>query len=506
MVFALFILANAIVLGVEIEISLQSGGESGPVLFWIQVCFYLVFVVELVLRICADGAGFFSIYNLSGLFDFFIVTSTTAEYAMLLLWSNSSAFSAISVMRVFRLLRIGRIVRILHICPELYLLTSSLASSVQTVFWVFCLLIIVMYICALACTAQLGQEASLRDYFGSIDRSCFTHFMILTLEGYPAVAKAAGETSSIWYVYIVAFILFSSVVLINLVTGIVVECVCDKSREIELDCHELLVDAKRFHRVFGDCCIGAGVPTDEDIGLDQFRRLYRSQAVRAVLYALDISLDVEDFELFEIIDEDNVGSVTFDELIDALLRLQGSKDFVHSIFVQGALVRESKRLEDRLGVVEESLGKYSTTLREALKRRASGTLANLREKARPADGCGSEAAGSSPKDPPVHLRELLLQLEHRGTQAANTLAKIGYELHACRSRTRPLETQLRRRHAESQTEPPRRCEPETWNNDRDMVAKPLTILLPTVHPALMQSEGSVTPTFMGQGVLPSFQA
>merc|ERR1719230_466717 len=112
-------------------------------------------------------------------------------------------------MRVFRLLRIARIARLLHVCPELLLLVNGLAASLQAVFWVCLLLVVVIYVCSLFTAMQLGTDMSnetLRYYFGSVQSSFFSHFMLLTLEGYPDIARAAGEPVSsnwYWYLYIV---------------------------------------------------------------------------------------------------------------------------------------------------------------------------------------------------------------------------------------------------------------------------------------------------------------
>eukprot|EP00929_Paragymnodinium_shiwhaense_P060538 TRINITY_DN30221_c0_g1_i1.p1 TRINITY_DN30221_c0_g1~~TRINITY_DN30221_c0_g1_i1.p1 ORF type:complete len:778 (+),score=137.60 TRINITY_DN30221_c0_g1_i1:121-2454(+) len=380
-IFGSLILINAIVLGFDVEASLQGEGESS-FLFWLQLGFVIIFIGELALRIIADGAKF--LYNAAGIFDAVIVLSSVSEYVLLALGSDSggdSPLSAVSVMRIFRLLRIARIVRVLQIFPELTLLIHGLAASAQAVFWVFCLLIVFMYMGALICASELGhtKNEELNAFFGTVGASFYTHFMIVTLEGYPEVARVAGAVSPLWYVYIVCFILFSSMVLMNLVTGIVCESVVANAKDEEVASHVYEAESAKFREVLQEIVTSLGYSSEQDINFTEFRAIFRHPDVREALNTVDICLEIDEQDLFEIIDEDGSGSVSFYELFCGFLRLRGSKDMLHSLLVQCDLSRHGQVIRKEMHEVEGNIGSYATSLVERLEGKMKQRINELGE-------------------------------------------------------------------------------------------------------------------------------
>jgi len=423
--FGVLILLNAIVLGIDIEISLQNSGDSGPVLLWIQVTFLVIFVVELLLRLLAAGPRNF-LCSLAGIFDCAIILASVFEYVMMLIPGDSGSdgggaggpLAAVSVMRVFRLLRIARIVRILHIFPELKKLVTGLAASLQAVFWVFCLLCVVMYVGALICAMELGHQEEdsddeLREFFGSISSSFYTHFMIVTLEGYPAIAAAAGAQSPIWYIYIVCFILFSNMVLMNLVTGIVCESVVNNAKDDELASHVFEAESQKFNEVLAELIQDLGFKSDKEITLADFKEIIRSVDVRETLNLMDICLEIDDEDLFQIIDEDGSGSLSFAELFQGLERLRGSKETLHSLLVQCDLVRHSHRVKLQLQESEDNMSAYATSLCEKLGSKLHSNLQELRTAVDQAASVASALPVASPQEELFDLQDEPWAVEQR---------------------------------------------------------------------------------------------
>lgn len=376
-IFAGLILLNAVVLGIDIEVGIRNGGQSHPVLFWIQFGFLVAFVVELILRLAADWRFVMSFY---GLFDALVIVASIAEYALMALLGGTSPRAAVSVMRTFRVLRIARVARVLHVFPELALLISGLAASMRAVFWVFCFLVVIMYIGALVCAMELGQidDPDLRDFFGSVGKSFYTHFMVVTLEGYPAVASAAGQQSAFWYVYIVCFILFTSMVLMNLVTGVVCDSVVNHARDEELASCVYEAESAKFKEVLEELLVSMGHSSEKEISLAEFKELIRSPPIREALNTLDICLEIDEEDLFQIVDEDGSESLSFHEVFSGLLRLRGSKDALHSLLVQCDLCRHSQRVRRELCASEESLGEYAESLIKHLGKKLRGCFEDLR--------------------------------------------------------------------------------------------------------------------------------
>ena len=228
--FGILVSLSAIVLGLEVENDINGQEGFDLVLFILQITFCCLFVFELALRVAADGRHFLT--TPVGVFDAVVVALSVIELvtAVILGGETVSAFSAV---RVFRLLRVLRVLRLVRLCDGLSVLVASFLSSSKALLWVSCLSFLLVYTSALVCTMELGYEV--RQYFGSIGGSIFTHAKIITLEGFPSVVRAMGEVSAFWYIYTVLFITFSNVVFVNLVTGIIVENVSTTTRAEKME-------------------------------------------------------------------------------------------------------------------------------------------------------------------------------------------------------------------------------------------------------------------------------
>lgn len=397
LVFGAVILANAIVLGVDEEVTVRSG-EEPAILTNIQIGFLVIFIVELMLRVCADGCAFFSISNTSGLFDVIIVSVSVFEVVANYIGADSM-MQAVGVMRIFRLLRLARIARILHICPELMRLVQGLAASLKAVAWVAAFSGVLMYVCALVCAMELGTKDNeeLKKYFGSVGLSFYTHFMVMTLENYPGVVRAAGKESWLWFWYFVVYIMFSTVVIMNLVIGIVCESVVshsnDEDADDELANYEL--ELVQLREVMSDLMTANDFDMTKDLDNDSFRRLIQLPESREALNAMDICMEIEDSELFTIMDLDGSGRVSVEELLSSMMRMRGSKEKIHSVIVQSDVIRGSLRIKGLLGDAESKLQDWGGKLCDALRVKMQERIGALKQELAPPDegGASEGAAG-----------------------------------------------------------------------------------------------------------------
>merc|ERR1719253_127656 len=152
-----------------------------------------------------------------------------------------------------------------------------------------------MYVCALVCAMELGTKDNeeLKKYFGSVGLSFYTHFMVMTLENYPGVVRAAGKESWLWFWYFVVYIMFSTVVIMNLVIGIVCESVVshsnDEDADDELANYEL--ELVQLREVMSDLMTANDFDMTKDMDNDSFRRLIQLPETREALNAMDICME-----------------------------------------------------------------------------------------------------------------------------------------------------------------------------------------------------------------------
>lgn len=361
--FGFAIMWYSVVVGVDVEIATK------PILvptwmtwtlFGLQVMFVAIFILELVLRVLGDGWKFCSpCHNLAGAFDTAIILLGTAEFVAKIL--SASFFTVVSVMRVVRLLRLVRIFRVLLVIKELRLLMVGMFSSLSAVFWTFVLLLVLMYNGALVCVVLLSEHESLSIYFGSVPMALFTHFTVVTLEAWPAVSDAVIlADGALWAVYFMLFIMVSSMALMNLVTGVVceklmgspapVEPVANQTGSGNAIAQNLLEETvlrERLTKVMTRC----DADLDSRVDAEEFRFMMVQPDMKSLLESMEITTDVDALQLFDIMDIEHKGSISFDHFNNALMRLRGSRTRLHSLMLQQDLIRGTRAelaLDERL--------------------------------------------------------------------------------------------------------------------------------------------------------------
>jgi voltage-gated sodium channel len=354
LVFGCVIALYGALTGIDVQIQvvpIEISAELELTLFGIQVAFMLVFLVELALRIRADGCKFFLFWrNPAGFFDTLIIVIGTIELSMKFFF-DPGVLSAVGVMRVFRLLRLVRIVRVLLVCKELKLLAVGMFASLSAVFWAFVLLSMLMYLGSLVCVILLGEHDSLKEYFGSVPMGLYTHFVVVTFEAWPDISDAVMEADSgFWALYFMGFIMVSSMALMNLVTGVV----CDKLMggdsaadesigprdQCALAAYEEELDQTReqLRHIFDRCDLDGSFKIDAG----EFEEMLRRPDMKQLLEMMDVTMDLDAGQFFGILDIDDIGNLTFDALHAGLLRLRGSRHRLHSMMLQKDLIKGTK--------------------------------------------------------------------------------------------------------------------------------------------------------------------
>lgn len=197
------ILFNAILLGIEAMPDIAAG--FGPWLGWLEAIVVAVFVVEIGLRWFARGWAFFrSGWNV---FDVAVV--------------GIALVPASGPLAVLRTLRVLRVLRLLSTIKRLRFLVESLLEAIPSIGWIALLLFLVFYVFAVMGTALFG--ASFPDWFGSLDRSLFTLFQVMTLESWSmGIARPVMEVYPWAWIFFVPFILLTAFTVLNLFIGIIV--------------------------------------------------------------------------------------------------------------------------------------------------------------------------------------------------------------------------------------------------------------------------------------------
>ncbi|ABI55677.1 ion transporter [Alkalilimnicola ehrlichii MLHE-1] len=215
------ILVNAITLGLmtspEVTAYLQ------PWLGWVNTFIIAAFVVEISLRIIADGPRF--VRSGWNLFDFSVVAISLVP--------DSGAFS------VLRALRILKVLRLFSMVPRLRRIVEALLRAIPGIAWIALLLLVIFYVFAVMGTKLFAQ--SFPEWFGTLGASMYTLFQVMTLESWSmGIARPVIEAYPWAWIYFVSFILVSSFTVLNLFIGIIIESMQSAHWEAE--------DAKRIEQ------------------------------------------------------------------------------------------------------------------------------------------------------------------------------------------------------------------------------------------------------------------
>lgn len=205
---------NAITLG--LETSPAAMAAAGPALQLIDRCILAVFVAELALRIAAHGLRFFR--DPWGVFDFAVVG--------IALLPATGAFS------VLRTLRVLRVLRLVSTVPRMRRVIEALLSSLPGLGSVAAILALVFYVGGVMATKLFG--ADFPQWFGTLPRSLFSLFQIMTLESWSmGIVRPVMALHPYAWAFFVTFILAATFTMLNLFIAVVVNAMQSRYHEQE---------------------------------------------------------------------------------------------------------------------------------------------------------------------------------------------------------------------------------------------------------------------------------
>ena len=202
------IVVNAAVIGLETSPSAMAA--AGGLLRAIDLIALAIFVTEIVIKLVVYRAAFFrSPWNL---FDFAIVAV--------------SLVPAGEGMSVLRALRILRALRLISAVPRMRIVVQALLQAIPGMGSVVALLCLVFYVTAVLATKLFGSDFDA--WFGTIGRSAYTLFQIMTLESWSmGVVRPVMEVYPYAWIFFIPFILIVTFAVLNLFIAIIVNSMQD---------------------------------------------------------------------------------------------------------------------------------------------------------------------------------------------------------------------------------------------------------------------------------------
>jgi voltage-gated sodium channel len=219
------IVINAVLLGLETSATVMA--HAAGLLHALDLAILAVFVVEIAAKLAGRGWGFFrSGWNV---FDFIVVG--------IALVPSAGPFS------VLRALRILRVLRLLSVVPKMRQVVESLLRAVPGISTIAAILVLIFYVFAVIATNLFGAEFD--EWFGTVGRSMYSLFQIMTLESWSmGIVRPVMKVFPYAWTFFVPFILIATFTMLNLFIAIIVSAMQEQT---EADHREEMAAIEHAH-------------------------------------------------------------------------------------------------------------------------------------------------------------------------------------------------------------------------------------------------------------------
>jgi len=342
-----FLCANVVFMGFELQFSgsitgvelgvsdnaiIPEGWWPGTELFFKagDLVFTALFCVDVALRIAVLKLRFFMVCM--NYIDVVVTLASLVEHVLLGLTPLNPL--------VFRLLRIGKLARALRLVtmsnslPSLELLTKCLQSSMDMLFWSFCLLTCIQCVAGMVVSALCrdfiedpNQDSAVREsvyrYYGTFTRTFLSMFEIL-FANWGTPCRVVVENISEWFS--VFFLLYRCVLgfaVLNVVNAVFVQqTMKTASSDEELAFKQKERDIAMYTRKVKKLFTTMDEEGDGALSLEEFTKLAQSPKLK--FWMSQLELEYHDLlSLFEFLDTGD-GQITPNEFIEGAARLKGN--------------------------------------------------------------------------------------------------------------------------------------------------------------------------------------
>ncbi len=221
------ILVNAVILGLETSPAVMA--SIGRPLLAADQAILAVFVVEIAIRLYVHRLAFWR--DPWSVFDFVVVA--------IALIPASGPFA------VLRALRVLRVLRLLTMVPAMRRVVGALLAALPGLGSIVMVLLILYYVFAVIATNLFA--AAFPEWFGTLGRSLYTLFQIMTLESWSmGIARPVMEQFPHAWAFFIPFILVATFTMLNLFIAIIVNAM-QSYREADQQHMEATLEHTRMH-------------------------------------------------------------------------------------------------------------------------------------------------------------------------------------------------------------------------------------------------------------------
>lgn len=383
------VLLNAIIIGVEADFGCGrfiGVCNDAELLAWflVESFFNVIFLVEMVMRMAADGpVGYFQ--DSWNRLDFVLVWISVIDAWILRVMNSQVDLKMLSVLRLLRVLRLIRMVRLMKAFRELWLVVSSMIEASRAIFWVCILLFSALYCFGILTTILIGQAPphtfdytwssspwDEKDYWGTVPKSMYSLFQIVTIDSWNSVlGRPVVNADPGFFFLFFLFLMLTKFALMNIIVGVLCE-ITQRSQASNVDRMQKLMDEeqKRVMNSLRAIFEAADQDGSGDVDRHEYQSAMKKRHVKEKLRLIGIP-DRDMNKLFDMLDPDNSGTITIDEFLEGCARLKGvakSKDIVKlamEVTVYGSEVRDmAHQTDENNHILDECIERLNEMNRE----------------------------------------------------------------------------------------------------------------------------------------------
>mmetsp|Transcript_8055 Transcript_8055/g.17494 ORF Transcript_8055/g.17494 Transcript_8055/m.17494 type:complete len:479 (+) Transcript_8055:140-1576(+) len=359
--------ANSFALGLELDlVPPEAGMEARTTWFLVGVLFSVCFVVEIIIRGVSGRRRFFEdIWNLA---DCLLVGASVVD----IFFFYPSGGGKVRLFTTLRMLRIARLVRLVRMFPifrQLWLLVGGLVNSLKALLWLCLMFLVVLYVSGILVTTEIGHNDAYgsgpsytgevwpyKEYFGTIWRSMFTLFQLVTLDGWSDnIVRHVLFRQPAMALFFVLFLLGTAFGLVNIIVGIIVENtlaaahVADSRIEKKME----WVRSKAVDRL-AQILDKSDLRRSGEISIEDLRAAYQSYIVQDCFRTIGVTLE-EAEEIFILLDYERRGRVSLQRFANSCRELVGGakrRDIAQVEITVGSLSRHLDSLDGSFASME----------------------------------------------------------------------------------------------------------------------------------------------------------
>jgi len=385
------IVLNICVIAIETD-AIEDDASVEDKIAWIVIdsLFILLFVFEIAVRMWMERRDW--IYSTWNWFDVLIVIMAMVDVWIITTFSGDDQANlyVLSIFRIVRLVRLIRLIKLIRLLHGLYVILMAFWHAMQTMSFLLALMLFGLMIYAIFAVNLIGRNANLRhvringdtvrDRFGTVYKSMYSLFELMTLEGWESVARPIVEELPYMFLFIASFIMIFTFGMLNMIVALVIEKTLHHTRMMS----EHVMQAERMRMADELVRIKNLFSSGQEAGVGKITfsefetALRESEAVREIFQKMGIALgDVK--ELYTVLDWDESGDLTVKEFLQGLQKLQDGGSSPWDTLATYSLVRNIKGQCTR---INEKLSRHTNSeeaWRQGLERRLEDHTRQLKE-------------------------------------------------------------------------------------------------------------------------------